>query len=150
MGNKFWEIATRPAFLVPLHQKSLADSKLDGKMSTTWFQQYFFLRLDRIVYVPLPDSPTRLKILCVHTKRKPIDEEVSLKGIADRTEGYSGAELAAVCNEAALKALEEAIEGQMKADTPKITMDHFESALKTVTPRINEDLLNVYAKFQQK
>lgn len=104
------------------------------------------------MYVPLPDSATRLKILGVHTKKKPVDGEVSLAEIAQSTEGYSGAELAAVCNEAALKALEEAIESQTEAieATPKIKKAHFESALLAVTPRINQDLLNVYAKFQQK
>ena len=78
-------------------------------------------------------------------------ESVTLSDIAERTEGYSGAELAAVCNEAALKALEEAIgTGDDNVDTVKIHRGHFESALKAVTPRINQDLLNVYAKFQHK
>ena len=110
----------------------------------------FPFRLDRIVYVPLPDSATRRKILAVHTKKKPLDKDMSLDEIAENTEGYSGAELAAVCNEAALKALEEAIEGQAAVDTPMVKKAHFAAALKAVTPRISQDLLNVYAEFQQK
>ena len=108
------------------------------------------------MYVPLPDRATRLKILKVHTKKKPVHDEVALSDIADETEGYSGAELSAVCNEAALKALQEAIlasESEPSCEagqTPKIKSEHFQSALKSVTPRINQDLLDIYEKFQTK
>ena len=105
-------------------------------------------RLDRIVYVPLPDQATRLKILQVHTKKKPI-KDVDLNQISLITEGYSGAELAAVCNEAALKALEDVIaHGTASTDEPSILSAHFEDALKAVTPRIHQDLLQIYTKFQ--
>merc|ERR1711972_407099 len=92
-------------------------------------------RLDRIVYVPLPDQPTRHKILNVHTRKKPVDNDVNLDQLASQTEGYSGAELAAVCNEAAMKALEDAIEAGLNSASE---------------PRIDHKLLKVYEEFQQR
>ena len=44
-------------------------------------------RLDRIVYVPLPDQPTRHKILNVHTRKKPVDDDVSLDQLASEVYG---------------------------------------------------------------
>ena len=103
-------------------------------------------RLDRVVYVPLPDQATRLKIFQIHTKKKPLKSGIDLEELAKITDDYSGAEIAAVCNEAALKALEETI----KADDlvhPEITQEHFDCALKVIKPRINPKLLKIYEKF---
>jgi len=99
-------------------------------------------RLDRVVYVPLPDLETRLKVLLVHTKHIPLSESVNLNTVACKTNGYSGAEVSAICNEAALAALEE-------CDTAsEVTDKHFEIALNNVKPRISLDLFKVYEKFQ--
>jgi len=99
-------------------------------------------RLDRVVYVPLPDMNTRRKVLEVHTRAIPISESVDLDLIAKRTDGYSGAEIAAVCNEAALAALEECVTAS------KVTDSHFEIALSLSKPRISSELFLVYEKFQ--
>merc|ERR1712168_1086013 len=56
-------------------------------------------RLDRVIYVPMPDIATRKRILEIHTKNMPL-QDVDLNDIALRTDNYSGAELAALCNEA--------------------------------------------------
>ena len=101
-------------------------------------------RLDRVVYVPLPDIQTRRQVLSIHTKNIPIDESVDLDAIAENTEGYSGAEVAAICNEAALAALEEKTE----ADT--VTSQHFNKALYNVKPRIKAELIQIYNEFQNK
>src|SRR5213593_2012255 len=54
-------------------------------------------RFDRIILVPNPDSQTRAKILEIHTKGKPIDENVNLQKISEQmTEGFSGADTAAI------------------------------------------------------
>ena len=55
-------------------------------------------RLDRVVYVSLPDLATRRQVLDIHTRSMPLAEGVDLEQLALDTEGYSGAELAAVCN----------------------------------------------------
>ncbi|MDI9643974.1 MAG: CDC48 family AAA ATPase [Candidatus Verstraetearchaeota archaeon] len=93
-------------------------------------------RFDRSVYIPLPDRAAREAILKVHTRKMPLDGGVDLKALADKTEGYSGADLAALCREAALSALRE----DMKPK--KIQMRHFEEALKAVHPSVSrEDML---------
>lgn len=57
------------------------------------------------------------------------------------TNGYSGAEVNAVCHEAALKALEEDI------NITKVSMEHFKLALKLVTPRTPDSLLKIYENY---
>lgn len=100
-------------------------------------------RLDRLVYVPLPDLATRRQVLAVHTRKTPLADDVDLERLAAVTDGYSGAEIAAVCNEAALAALEESPEAAVVADR------HFGRALGVVTPRIQPELLEIYAEFQR-
>ena len=99
-------------------------------------------RLDRVVYVPLPDLDTRRRVLEVHTRKIPVSDCVNLEKVAERTEGYSGAEIAAVCNEAALAALEEDV------NTDKVTEKHFQTALNNLKPRISKNLFEIYKKFQ--
>ena len=99
-------------------------------------------RLDRVVYVPLPDTNTRKKVLEIHTKKMPV-ENVNLDDIAELTRGYSGAELAALCNEAALAALQEHTEATI------VTSSHFQLALNIIKPRIKDDLLRIYDEFHQ-
>lgn len=77
-------------------------------------------RFDRTVVVPLPDVKGREAILKVHTKKLPLSENVALKTIARGTPGFSGADLANLCNEAALHA---AIVGGEKVEA-----EHFEYA----------------------
>lgn len=62
-------------------------------------------RIERRIEVPLPDAAARAAILSVHSANKPLAPEVSLSTVALRTAGMSGAELARVCNEAALYAI---------------------------------------------
>lgn len=61
-------------------------------------------RFDRNIELPLPDINGREKILCVHTKNKVLDEDVSLRSIAKKTAGQSGAQLENIMNEAAIMA----------------------------------------------
>ncbi|XP_040575963.1 ATPase family gene 2 protein homolog A [Lepeophtheirus salmonis] len=99
-------------------------------------------RLDRVIYVPLPDVETRLRIFDIHSKRIPTQGLVDLKELAECTKGYSGAEISAVCTEAALRALERDINSKI------VTEQDFHSALRIITPRIHPDLLNIYSDFQ--
>lgn len=61
-------------------------------------------RFDRRVMVDLPDRRDREAILQIHSRKKPLDASVDLKVIAERTPGFSGADLAALMNEAAIRA----------------------------------------------
>jgi len=96
-------------------------------------------RFDRLVYVPAPDEKTRLEIFKVHTRSMPL-KGVSLDKLAKETDGYSGADIEALCREAALFALRE----DMKAN--EITMKNFDKALKKIKPSITEDISTRYQK----
>ncbi|CAM9508786.1 unnamed protein product [Chrysoparadoxa australica] len=61
-------------------------------------------RFDRVVKVPVPDEIGREEILAVHTSKMKLEEELILRAIAIATPGLTGAELASVCNEAAIRA----------------------------------------------
>jgi cell division protease FtsH len=61
-------------------------------------------RFDRQVIIDKPDLKDREEILAVHARKKPLEPEVSLKAIAQRTPGFSGADLANLLNEAAILA----------------------------------------------
>jgi len=95
-------------------------------------------RFDRIVYVPPPDKKARLEIFKVHTRKMPLAEDVNLEVLAEKTEGYTGADIEAVCREAALIALRE----DMKPK--KVSMKHFEEALKVIQPSITPSELRRY------
>lgn len=79
-------------------------------------------RLDRQLYIGLPDAASREAILKVHTRKKPLEPEVDLSGLARRTPGLAGAHLAAMANEAALNAA--------RAKRTQISMADFEEALE--------------------
>ena len=89
-------------------------------------------RFDRIVYIPPPDEKSRLEIFKVHTRKMPLADDVDLEYLAKVTEGYTGADIAAVCKEAAMNALREA------GRPTKVRMEHFKKALKVVPPSLSE------------
>ncbi|CAD7671145.1 unnamed protein product [Nyctereutes procyonoides] len=101
-------------------------------------------RIDRIIYVPLPDAATRREILNLQFHSMPISNDVNLDELIFQTDTYSGAEIIAVCREAALLALEEDIQAN------SITRRHFTRALSTVTPRISKSLRRFYEEYQEK
>ncbi|XP_061643708.1 ATPase family gene 2 protein homolog A isoform X1 [Phyllopteryx taeniolatus] len=101
-------------------------------------------RLDRIVYVPLPDAPTRREIFRLQFVNVPVAQNVCLDDLVTCTEKYSGAEITAVCREAALLALQE----DMKAE--QVDGRHFQSALAAVRPRVPDALVQSYVAYQQR
>ncbi|MFX1493223.1 MAG: AAA family ATPase, partial [Promethearchaeota archaeon] len=96
-------------------------------------------RFDRLIYVEAPDVESRIKILEVHTKNMPLTEDVSLKHIAQITEGYSGADLENVCREAGMQAIREKME---KFD--KIENKHFEFALNKIKSTLPGEIIQRY------
>ncbi|XP_028923069.1 ATPase family protein 2 homolog [Ornithorhynchus anatinus] len=99
-------------------------------------------RIDRIIYVPLPDAGTRREVLALQLRSMPVGGDVCPDHLLQRTDGYSGAEIAAVCREAALLALQEDLRAQ------SIMRRHFDQALDIVTPRIPASLKQFYADYQ--
>lgn len=94
-------------------------------------------RFDRLILVGKPNADSRLGILKVHTRRMPLGD-VDLAAIAAMTDGYVGADLAAVCREAGLAAYRE------DPDADWVLMRHFESALKAVGPSVTQDMMEGY------
>ena len=66
-------------------------------------------RFDEVIEVPPPDEAGRVQVLQVHTRRMPLADDVNLERIASECDGWSGAELSALCREAAMHALRESI-----------------------------------------
>ena len=104
-------------------------------------------RFDRILYVPPPDRDSRLQILKIHAKRKPLAEDVSIEQLADKTDGYTGADLASLSSAAVMLSLREHIkkypdpkEAEKYNQDLKITMKHFEEAMKKIRPLSKQEL----------
>lgn len=116
-------------------------------------------RLDRIVYVKLPDVKTRREIVRIKLSKMPLANDVVLDRIVERTEGYSGAEIQAVCHEAGLYALEECFAATSAMDgvgTADVTIEaltaqwkHFEKGLASVRPRTSVELLKIYDEYME-
>merc|ERR1712216_1020918 len=102
-----------------------------------------FGRFDREIDIGVPDETGRLEVLRIHTKNMKLDEEVDLEKISKETHGYVGADLAALCTEAALQCIREKMDViDLEDDTidaevlnsMAVTNDHFSSALGTSNP----------------
>ncbi|MFP4590463.1 MAG: CDC48 family AAA ATPase [Halobacteriales archaeon] len=113
-------------------------------------------RLDRHIHVPAPDRDARRAIFEVHTRRKPLADDVDLDDLADRTGGYVGADIEAVCREAALAASRELIasvdpeEIDESVKNVRITAEHFERALEEVRPTFTEELRQHYEQIEER
>ena len=90
-------------------------------------------RFDRHIEVKEPDEEARLAIFEVHTKDMPLADDVDLKKLAKNTEGYVGADIEAVCREAAMLALRENLE------TTEISNKYFKEAREKVKPTKKEE-----------
>ena len=66
-------------------------------------------RFDRLLYVPPPDRESRLQILKIHTKKKPLEQDTNIEELANGTEGYTGADIASLSSSAVMLALREHI-----------------------------------------
>ncbi len=88
-------------------------------------------RLEKILYVPPPDIEARIEIFQIHTRRMPLAEDIDFKKLAEMTEGYTGADIAAVCREAAMIA----IRGEYKLKP--VEMEHFTQAIRVVPPSLS-------------
>ncbi|MDH3854827.1 MAG: CDC48 family AAA ATPase [Nitrosopumilus sp.] len=93
-------------------------------------------RLDLILYVPPPDEKGRLEIIEILTRKMPLANDVKLQEIAVTTQNYSGADLAALCREAAVEA--------MRNNSSKISNHDFANSLKIVRPTITNEVDHWY------
>jgi len=98
---------------------------LDGSLLRTG-------RLDLVLYVSPPDEKGRLEIIKILTKKMPLANDVKLKEIAVATQNYTGADLSALCREAAVHA--------MKNNASKISSSDFAASLKNIRPSITKEV----------
>ena len=89
-------------------------------------------RLDLVLYVSPPDEKGRLEIIKILTKKMPLSNDVKLQEIAIATNSYTGADLAALCREAAVHA--------MRNNASKISSHDFATGLKQVKPSITKEV----------
>ena len=89
-------------------------------------------RLDLVLYVSPPDEKGRLEIIKILTKKMPLSNDVKLQEIAIATHSYTGADLAALCREAAVHA--------MRNNASKISSHDFATGLKQVKPSITKEV----------
>lgn len=102
-------------------------------------------RFDRLIYVPVPDEETRAGILKAQLRSMAPGDDVDVDAIATRTPEFTGADLAALCQAAAMCALEESFEIEA------IFMRHFEQALTTArpSPPVDEETMQSYLQFRR-
>ena len=102
-----------------------------------------FGRFDREIDIGVPDEIGRLEVLRIHTRNMKLDDGVDMEAISRDTHGYVGADLAALCTEAALQCIREKMDViDLEDDTidaevlnsMAVTMDHFKTALGTSNP----------------
>jgi len=100
-------------------------------------------RFDREVEIGVPDKAGRYEVLQIHTRNMPLAEDIDLKRLSDFTHGYTGADIASLCREAAMKALRRYIpeinleEERIPPETLEkmvVRMDDFMSAYREITP----------------
>jgi transitional endoplasmic reticulum ATPase len=101
-------------------------------------------RFDRIVYVNVPEKEGRLQILKIHTKNMPLDKDVILDDFAEKTEGYTGADIEGLAREAAMLALRENTEAKV------VSKKHFEKAMDKVLPSVTKNDQERYRQIEKK
>jgi len=100
-------------------------------------------RFDRLVLIHSPDKKAREEIFKIHTKGMPLDKTVDIKYLAESTENYSGADIEALCREAAMLAIREDDKAK------KVTKTHFDKAMEVVRASITENIIKFYDKMSE-
>ncbi len=95
-------------------------------------------RFDRIILVDIPEQETREKIFEVHTKGMPLTKDVDIKELASKTENYVGADIEAICREAAIMTLRD------NMDAKEISKDYFDKAMEKVRPSATKEIQDAY------
>jgi transitional endoplasmic reticulum ATPase len=100
-------------------------------------------RFDRLIYVPEPDEKSRVQIFKLYTKDMPLAKNVDTASLATLAKSYSGADISALCREAAMYALRKDV------NTKEVTLSDFEEAKKRIGPSITPDMEKWYKSFMQ-
>ena len=131
-------------------------------------------RLDQLIYIPLPDEPSRLSIFKAALNKSPVASDVNLDFLSKSTHGFSGADITEICQRAAKLAIRESIDAdirrlrekkekedaagddaKMEEDeeeddpVPQITKEHFEEAMKFARRSVSDQDIRRYEMFSQ-
>ncbi|MCD6171900.1 MAG: CDC48 family AAA ATPase [Thermoplasmata archaeon] len=101
-------------------------------------------RFDELILIAVPDIKAREEIFRIHTKNMPLAKDVDLEELAEITDGYVGADIEAICREAAMSALREDIDASI------VNMGHFRKALKEIHPSVDEEMIEYYKEIADK
>jgi transitional endoplasmic reticulum ATPase len=102
-------------------------------------------RFDRLIYIPVPDLEARRKIFEIHTRDKPLAKDVDLDILATSSEGFTGADIASVCNEATMFSIRDfVLEGgelsEERISKRKISKMYFQRAMDKFRGKEKKDL----------
>jgi len=100
-------------------------------------------RFDELVYVPVPEREGRLQILKIHMREMPLGADVDVDSLAERTQGYTGADLEDLTRRAGLNALREDLEAN------RIDMRFFEDALKETRASVTPEMEREYERIAE-
>lgn len=124
-------------------------------------------RLDQLIYIPLPDTPSRLAILKAALRKSPLADDVDLEFLSEHTRGFSGADLTEICQRACKLAIRESIEKDIEREraregkaedtmdteeydpVPCITRAHFEEAMRFARRSVSDNDIRKYELFAQ-
>ena len=122
-------------------------------------------RLDQLIYIPLPDQPSRHSILKANLRKSPVAKDVDINFLAQTTNGFSGADLTEICQRAVKFAIRESIEKDIERQkireanpdamhdedeiAPEIRKDHFEESMKFARRSVSDKDLKRYEMFAQ-
>jgi len=124
-------------------------------------------RLDQLIYIPLPDEPSRQSILKANLRKTPMSKEVNLDYLAKVTHGFSGADLTEISQRACKLAIRESIEKDIQREkeresnpnsdidmdeedpVPEIRRDHFEEAMRFARRSVSDNDIRKYEMFAQ-
>ncbi|KAH7335503.1 AAA ATPase [Rhizoctonia solani] len=126
-------------------------------------------RLDQLIYIPLPDEPSRVSILKAALRKSPVSPKVDISFLAKSTHGFSGADLTEICQRAAKLAIRESIDADIRRirerreredggdaemedeedPVPEITIEHFEEAMKFARRSVSDQDIRRYEMFAQ-
>lgn len=127
-------------------------------------------RLDQLIYIPLPDKPSRVSVIKAVLRKSPIAPNINMEFLGDLTDGFTGADITELCQRATKAAIRESIEADeqrkalmkenpdgdqamaeaMEDPVPVITRKHFEEALAAARKSVTSYDLDKFEQFRRK
>ena len=98
-------------------------------------------RIDKMVYVPLPDLEARKEMFAIHLKGRPVEEEIDVASLAEQTEGYIASDIAYIVNDSAMVAA---------FTRKKISKEHLDTSIHNTHPSVRSESLKAYDGIKKK